>query len=306
MNGRRSPNVPGMRNEATRKLRADLFCSILPLVLAFSALVTFHGGQSNMSTYSFHSNVTATDSLQNRLEINAKYGSFNFHEWVLSRLGFQPGMDILDVGCGTGIHAIEALRVLCGNGSVSALDLSAQSVKIVKDNSAGYGNLDAIVGNMKDLAAIIEDQFRVKRYDLAYSVYAIWYCPDHFGVLDAMRNALEPGGRLVICTPNAPNGLREAIKRLGHPRPDLDQVTSFGPNVLEPYFRTYCDKVVIHLRRNLLRITAVDDLLRFYESTGYYVQAVAKELEISANLEIEMKGYFALEKNVYMIEGMAR
>lgn len=258
-----------------------------------------------MPSYSSHINVTATDSLENRLEINAKYGPFNFHEWLLSRVGFRPGMDILDVGCGTGIHAMAALKALGGRGTVSAMDLSADSVKILKENGAGHSNLDAVVGNMKDLAAIIANQFHIKRYDLIYSVYALWYCPDHFGVLDAMRGALKPGGRLVVCTPNAPNGLREAIKRLGHPRPDLDQVTNFGSNVLEPYFRAYFDETVIHLRRNILRITSTDDVLRFYKSTGYYDPAIARQLESLAKLEIEMNGYFAFEKNIYFIEGIA-
>jgi len=259
-----------------------------------------------MPVYSSHVNVTATDSLENRIEVNAKYASFDFHEWVISRLGFQAGMDILDVGCGTGIHAIEALKALRGTGSISAMDLSGDSVGVLKNNSAGHDNLDAVAGDMNDLATIIEQQFRVKRYDLAYSVYALWYCTDHFGVLDVMRHALKPGGRLVVCTPNAPNGLREAIRRLGHPRPDLDQVTSFGPNVLEPYFRAYFDEAVIHLRRNLLRITVVDDVLRFYKSTGYYDPAIAKQLESLARLEIDMNGYFGFEKNIYLIEGIAR
>jgi SAM-dependent methyltransferase len=258
-----------------------------------------------MPVYSSHVNVTATDSLENRLEINAQYGSFDFHEWVLSKLGFKPGMDILDVGCGTGIHAIEGLKALRGQGSASAVDLSADSVKILQENGKGYGNLDALVGDMQDLSATIEKQFRVKRYDLAYSVYALWYGQDHYGTLDAMRAALKGGGRLVVCTPNAPNGLRETIKRLGHPRPDLDQVTSFGAHVLEPYFRAYFDSPVVHLRRNLLRITSTEDVLRFYRSTGYYDPAIAKRLERAAKLEIEMNGYFGFEKNIYLIEGVA-
>jgi SAM-dependent methyltransferase len=258
-----------------------------------------------MALYNSHINVTATDSLQNRLEINEKYGSLNFHEWLLSRVGFRPEMDILDVGCGTGIHAIAALRALRGKGTVSAMDLSADSVQILKANGAGYSNLDAVVGDMKDLGAIIGNQFRIKRYDLTYSVYALWYCPDHFGVLDAMRRALKPAGRMVVCTPNFPNGLRESIKRLGHPRPDLDQITNFGSNVLEPYFRAYFDETVIHLRRNLLRITDTDDVLRFYKSTGYYDQAIAAQLESLAKREIETNAYFGLEKNIYLIEGIA-
>jgi len=257
-----------------------------------------------MGVYSSHANVTATGSLNTRLEINQKYGAFDFHQWVISRLAFRPGADVLDVGCGTGVQALRALEAVGESGSVSATDLSAGSVDTLKKNAANYRNLDTLVGDMKDLAGMIAEKFRVKRYDLAYSVYALWYSTDHFGVLDAMRNSLKPGGRLVVCTPNAPNGLRETIKRLGQPRPELDQATNFGPNVLEPYFRAYFDSIVIHLRRNAMHITDVEDVLRFYRSTGYYDAQLEPRLKKHAELEIELNGYFLFEKNNYLIEGI--
>lgn len=257
-----------------------------------------------MSTYALQPNVIATDSLQTRLDVNARYGSFNFHEWILEQLDVKPGMDVLDVGCGTGIHALEALEILNGKGSVSAMDLSLASVALLNEKASTHKNSQTTVGDMKDLASLISNKFKVKKYDLAYSIYALWYCSDHFAVLDAMRKSLKPKGRLLVCTPNEPNGLREVIKLLGHPRPDLDQVTNFGPNVLEPYFRAYFDSVVIHLRRNMMRITNVEDVLRFYKSTGYYDAQIAKKLKKRVEMDIEVNGFFAFEKNVYLIEGV--
>src|SRR5687767_2929675 len=144
-----------------------------------------------MAVYSSHVNVTATDSLNVRLEINKKYGAFDFHDWVIGKLAFRPGMDVLDVGCGTGVQATRALQAVGNTGSVSATDLSASSVETLKRNAAGAPNLDTVVGDMKDLARMIASEFRVKKYDLAYSVYALWYSTDHSGVLDAMRNSLK-------------------------------------------------------------------------------------------------------------------
>ena len=34
--------------------------------------------------------------------------------------------------------------------------------------------------------------------------------------------------------------------------------------------------------------------------------AIAKQLESLARLEIDMNGYFGFEKNIYLIEGIAR
>src|SRR5205814_3060523 len=119
---------------------------------------------------------------------------------------------------------------------------------------------------------------------------------------DTMRKSVRSGGRLIVCTPHAPNGLREFIKRLGQPRPDLDQVTSFGPNVLEPYFRAYFDDVTIHMRRNVMHILEENDVLQFYRAAGYYDPDLEPRLKKQVAMEIEMNGFFPFEKNNYLIQ----
>jgi SAM-dependent methyltransferase len=254
--------------------------------------------------YREHPNVTDTDSLNTRLEINARYAAFDFHAWVTEHLAPQPNMDVLDVGCGTGAHALRVLDALRGSGTISAFDLSADSVRELQSKAGGSASLHAAVGDMKNTSQVIE-RFPVRRYDLAYSVYALWYSPDHHATLDAMRLALKPGGRLVVCTPNAPNGLRETLKRLGLKRPELDQATHFGPNLLEPYFRAHFDDVRIFLRRNELKIALTGDVLAFFRAAGYYDPALEPALKRQADAEIGHRGYFAFEKNNYLIEGFA-
>ena len=148
-------------------------------------------------------------------------------------------------------------------------------------------------------------QFQVRRYDLAYSIYALWYSPDHHATLDAMRLALKPGGRMIVCTPNAPNGLRETLKRFGLRKPELAQATQFGPSVLEPYFRAHFDDVRVFLRRNELRITSANDVLGFFRATGYYDPELEPLLKHQAEADIEHLGHFTFEKNAYLIEGVA-
>jgi SAM-dependent methyltransferase len=254
--------------------------------------------------YREHPNVTATASLDTRLQINARYAAFDFHSWVTAGLAPKPGMDVLDVGCGTGAHALRVLGLLDGDGALCAFDLSADSVAQLRRQAAGAANLHTAVGDMRDAAEII-GRFPVRRYDLAYAIYALWYSPDHHATLEAMRLSLKPAGRLVVCTPNAPNGLRETLKRLGLKRPELDQATQFGPNLLEPYFRAHFDDVRICLRRNELRITSAEDVLAFFRAAGYYEPSLEPGLQRQAATEIASRGYFAFEKNNYLIEGLA-
>lgn len=254
--------------------------------------------------YREHANVTATDSLETRLQINKRYAAFDFHAWVLKHLAVQPSMDVLDVGCGVGTHSLRILEQLQDNGTVSAFDLSAESVEKLRQGGGDRRGLSTAVGDMKDAAQTIA-RFPVRRYDLAYSIYALWYSPDHIATLDAMRLALKPHGRLLVCTPNAPNGLRETLKRFGLRRPELDQATHFGPNFLEPYFRAYFEDVRVFLRRNDLHITSADDVLAFFRAAGYYDSALEPLLKRQAEVDIANQGYFSFEKNNYLIEGLA-
>ncbi len=67
----------------------------------------------------------------------------------------QPNTDVLDVGCRTGAHALRTLDVLRGDGTISAFDLSADSVIELRPKAADSANLHTTVGDVKDAAQII-------------------------------------------------------------------------------------------------------------------------------------------------------
>src|SRR2546426_10048756 len=87
---------------------------------------------------------TSTEHLNTRLELNKKYSSTNFDAWLLARLDVKKGQDILDVGCGTGAQTLPFLKIVGKAGSVSSLDISAESVETLKKQAGDAPNLDAI------------------------------------------------------------------------------------------------------------------------------------------------------------------
>jgi ubiquinone/menaquinone biosynthesis C-methylase UbiE len=248
-------------------------------------------------------NITNNDSLNIRLHANKNFGSLDFHAWVFQNCAFEKGMDVLDVGCGNGKQVIEALRVLGSSGSVTALDISETSVQQLRAATADAPNLELVVADMRDLGGLIRETFRVKSYDLAQATYALFYGIEHIKILEAMRRSLKPHGRLLVTTPVGPNGLRQLVNRLGFPTPELAQIDSFGSHVLEPYFRSFFHHVDIQIRRNQLRLPSLDAVRELYRSTAYHFEEAEPALLRFVAAEIEARGYFAFEKNAYMIQG---
>jgi len=246
---------------------------------------------------------TSSVSLDIRLKANAKYSSTNFNEWLMERLQVRRGMDILDVGCGNGAQTIPFSRLVGEHGSVSAIDLSSESIQTLSDSFNGMGNIQAVCGDMAELGPIIAEQFKVKRYDLAHSSYALYYSKDRYQVLHAMRSALKKEGRLAIFTPNEPHGMVDFVKQFTEIPLQVEQCFVFGPDVLESYFRKHFWDVSIFLFHNVVRIPLLEDVMNFYRVTTYYDADSDKKVKNAVQTEIENNGYFEYEKNGYLIIG---
>lgn len=246
---------------------------------------------------------TGADYLDKRIEINKAYSSIDFDSWLLERLGVRPGEDVLDVGCGSGAQTVPIALRVGPTGSVSALDISADSVARVQSKTAGNTRVQAVVADMADLAPTIANVFRVKRYDLAQSTYALYYSKDRAHVLDVMRGALKPGGRCAVFTPNAPHGLVDLAARFTRIPAEIGDCMVFGPQVLKPYFDRNFARVDVHHFHNDVTLPSADKLLEFYRQTTYYDPAAEAPMRAHVEAEIRAHGAFRYEKNGYLIIG---
>lgn len=246
---------------------------------------------------------TGTDFLEKRIEINKTYSSADFDAWLLDRLAVKPGEDILDVGCGSGAQTIPFAERVGDSGSVSALDISRDSVALLNARLAHKSRVQAVAADMKDLHRIIATEFRVKRYDLAQSTYALYYSADRADVLDTMRSALKPGGRCAVFTPNAPHGLVDLAARFTRIPAEISDCMVFGPNVLAPYFEAHFTDVAVHRFHNVVTLPNADVLIEFYRQTTYHDAAAEAPMRRHVDEEIRRTGSFSYEKNGYLIIG---
>lgn len=254
-------------------------------------------------TYDIEARVSKTEFLEKRLEMNKSYASADFDSWLFERLQVKPGDDILDVGCGSGAQSVLFSRLNQPGGSVSALDISADSVALLKQRVAPGAAVEAIAADMATLADVISNNFSIKRFDLVHSSYALYYSASHTAVLDVMRKALKPGGRCVVFTPCEPHGLVELAARFTSIPQKVTDSLSFGPNVLKGYFDNNFRDVAVHRFHNEISVPSTDLVVEFYRQTTYYDAAVEAAIREVCDREIAEHGAFRYEKNGYLIIG---
>src|SRR5512137_209202 len=65
-----------------------------------------------------------TNDLATRIDIHNKFGARDIDAWMLEILPLQPGMNILDVGCGSGKQCFSFYNHLKGQATITGGDVS--------------------------------------------------------------------------------------------------------------------------------------------------------------------------------------
>ena len=98
---------------------------------------------------------------------------------------------MLDVGCGTGVLAREALRRVAQEGQVVGLDLNEGMLAVAARTEP---NVDWRQGDAASLP------FEDASFDVVVSQFALMYFPDRVAALREMWRTLAPGGRLAVAS----------------------------------------------------------------------------------------------------------
>ena len=113
----------------------------------------------------------------------------------LKLVPLHPGMEVLDVGCGTGaVTRILAERV--SPGKVIGIDLSEERLSVARElaRERGVSNVEYIRADVRDLG--LEEE----KFDLTYSRCLFQYLPGKAGLdtLAAMKRLVRPGGTVTV------------------------------------------------------------------------------------------------------------
>ncbi len=138
--------------------------------------------------------------------------------------GLPKDTPILELGCGPG-DMLEYLRQ-CGFSAAEGIDLSEEQVQIAKDRG-----LNARVADVFECLESVPQRYRVI---LAVDFVEHFSKDELMRLVPAIRTALEPGGTLIVQTPNG-EGLFSNQVVYG----DLTHLTIFTPESLKQLFRLW-------------------------------------------------------------------
>ena len=113
---------------------------------------------------------------------------------AVARLELQPGMVVLDAGCGPGRLTIPIARALGAKGKVVGMDLQPEMLRRAKERAkaAGLKNIEF------RQAGVGEGHLEKSRYDRALLVTVLGEIPNREAALKEIFAALKQGGFLSI------------------------------------------------------------------------------------------------------------
>ena len=113
---------------------------------------------------------------------------------MLANLGIKPGMTVCDMGCGNGFHTLKMAKMTGPTGSVLAVDVQPEMLKLLRDRSEkeGIENITPILGSFH------HPRLPPNSVDMILLVDVYHEFSHPVTMLKGMRESLRPDGVIVL------------------------------------------------------------------------------------------------------------
>lgn len=126
-----------------------------------------------------------------------------FHRKAAREIPLQPGMRVLDLGCGTGIFSIELAQYIGESGHIDGVDISEDQLVQAREKTR-----DLAVPCLFQHASIDEVPFEENTFDAVVSAFTFNHVPPDIrrsAILEIAR-VLKPGGTFTLVDISKPTG----------------------------------------------------------------------------------------------------
>ena len=202
-----------------------------------------------------------TSDLLTRIDIHNKFGARDIDAWMLEILPLQPGMNILDVGCGAGKQCFSYYNHLKGQATITGGDISPELLTQARTEGAKRGlPVKFIELNFNKPFPEPDNTF-----DLDSCCFAIYYAEDVPFTIHEMHRVLKPGGYLFTSGPMPDNKkmfydiIREATGKTIPPMPGSSR---YGSEFLTT-IRNIFSKVEVKIFENPLTFESVEPFIDY-------------------------------------------
>lgn len=212
--------------------------------------------------------------LLTRIDIHEKYGSANIDQWTTELLQPQPGMHILDIGCGAGKQCFLFDDYTKGAAKITGGDFSEELLQKARAHLSGR----TAPGKNHERGSNIDFQFldfnkpfafADNTFDLCTSAFAIYYASNLDFTFGEAHRVIKPGGRLFVSGPLPENKkmfyeiIKEATNTTIPPMPGSSRFKGEIFNTIDRIFA----KTELHTFENHLTFPKVAPFIEYVRAS---------------------------------------
>lgn len=226
------------------------------------------------------------DNLNIRISIHDKYSvnKMGFGNWIFSNYEIRDGMNVLELGCGTGDMWKKNMDFINKCSQLIMTDLSKGMLETAKVNVGEHSN---VLYQIVDIQSI---PFTNNKFDVVIANMMLYHVPDLNKGLSEVRRVLKQGGKF-YCATYGEHGIIEYLSNLLSDYEVEDHINrnftlQNGKDLLEKQFENVQRLEYV----DALEVTNIDDIVEYiYSLSCMSVLSNIKKEDIKITLEQNMK-----------------
>ena len=202
------------------------------------------------------------DRLNTRISIHEKYSTNpqGFGRWITAHYRFEPGVRVLELGCGTGSMWLGQDELIKRCRSLVLSDFSEGMLTAARETLHGYGTIEYRRIDIQDIP------YPAASFDAVIANMMLYHVPDLDRGLSEVRRVLKEGGCFYCATYGEKGILPYLCSSFDLPLGDSGLNLAFTLQNGEQTLRRHFERVERYDYLDSLAVTNVEDLVDYIRS----------------------------------------